>query len=307
MDNKIVNKQISVAQIIKIANRLEMYKKEYDEKFEAEEDKNRDLPYSEKNYEWESGSSKLQYTVDRKEGKSLTETSYDWFVSSFDTKEEIKSVNITFSVSFYTKADGAKDNSVRNSIRVDLYFNENSAKLSVDATNQENEANKLHGELLKVLEENDNKFNKTIKRKKIRMQSFCVSVGLILSYALFLVLKLTESNLPEEIIKFLNNKYVLLIGQWPIALLLGNLFGFWIIESIYKPLMPEMKYSGYNSQTYKSIYKDDVEEYMKSSEVHFGKYSDAEMRRNKIEKIFKTTTKIILLQILISILLYFVL
>ena len=54
-------------------------------------------------------------------------------------------------------------------------------------------------------------------------------------------------------------------------------------------------------------YTDDIDEYLEHSEVHFGKFWDAEKRRNKIEKIYKITNKIILVQLLISILLFFIL
>ena len=77
--------------------------------------------------------------------------------------------------------------------------------------------------------------------------------------------------------------------------------------SIYKPLLPESKYAGYNSSTYRSVYKDDVDDFVEHSEIHFGKYWDAEKRRNKIEKIYKITSKIVLVQLAISVALFFIL
>jgi len=72
-------------------------------------------------------------------------------------------------------------------------------------------------------------------------------------------------------------------------------------------LLPDTKYAGYNSSTYKSVYKDDVEDYIEHSEVHFGKFWDAEKRRNKIEMIYKITSKVVLVQLLISIVLFLIL
>ncbi len=105
----------------------------------------------------------------------------------------------------------------------------------------------------------------------------------------------------------MNNKYVLVFGQWFVAILLGNIFSYWYIISIYKPLLPETKYAGYDSTTYKSKYKDDIEDYIEHSEVHFGKFWDAEKRRTQIEKIYKVTRIIVLVQLLISLILFFVL
>lgn len=39
MDNKVINKQIPLDSIIKVANYLEDYKEKYDKKFELEENK----------------------------------------------------------------------------------------------------------------------------------------------------------------------------------------------------------------------------------------------------------------------------
>ena len=45
MNNKVVNKQIPLETIVKVANHLEDYKEKYDRKFELEENKNKNIPY----------------------------------------------------------------------------------------------------------------------------------------------------------------------------------------------------------------------------------------------------------------------
>ena len=146
-----------------------------------------------------------------------------------------------------------------------------------------------------------------MKYRKIRTQCFTISVGIILSYILYVILKINIDQIPPALAEYLNNKYVLVFGQWFVAILLGNIFSYWYIISIYKPLLPETKYAGYDSTTYKSKYKDDIEDYIEHSEVHFGKFWDAEKRRTQIEKIYKVTRIIVLVQLLISLILFFVL
>jgi hypothetical protein len=53
--------------------------------------------------------------------------------------------------------------------------------------------------------------------------------------------------------------------------------------------------------------QDDIDDFIEHSEVHFGKFWDAEKRRNKIEKIYKITNKIVLIQFLISVVLFLIL
>ena len=187
-----------------------------------------------------------------------------------------------------------------------LYFREFDVTIDIDTTNQENEAHNLYSEVMNILEDNEDRYNKTMKHRKIRTQCFTISVGIILSYILYVILKTNIDKIPPTLAEYLNNKYILVFGQWFVALLLGNVFSYWYILSVYKPLLPETKYAGYNYSTGRGNYTDDVDDYIEHSEVHFGKYWDAEKRRTKIEKMYKITSKIILVQLLISVILFFI-
>lgn len=56
-----------------------------------------------------------------------------------------------------------------------------------------------------------------------------------------------------------------------------------------------------------SVYEDDVNDYTSHSEVQFGQYWDAKKRRDKIEKIFKISKIIVLVQAVISVILFLIL
>ena len=179
--------------------------------------------------------------------------------------------------------------------------------VEANSTNQERAANNIYYTVINILENNKDRFDKTIKNRKIRIQSFCIAVGIILSYIVYFILKINVNKLPIDINQYLTNKYIIIFGQWFLAILLGNISSYWYIVSIYKPLLPEAKYTKYNYSTSKAVYTDDVDDYTNHCEVHFGKFWDAEKRRNKIEKIFKITRIIVLIQLLISTILFFVL
>ena len=146
-----------------------------------------------------------------------------------------------------------------------------------------------------------------MKHRKIRTQCFTISVGIILSYILYVILKINADKISPVFAEYLSNKYILVFGQWFVAILLGNIFSYWYILSLYRPLLPETKYVGYNYSTGRGNYTDDVDDYIEHSEVHFGKYWDAKKRRNQIEKIYKVTNKIVLVQLLLSIILFLIL
>lgn len=307
MNNKITNKQISIETIIKLANHLEDYKEQYDKKFELDELKNKDLPFLQKNAEYNVINSKIKYTIDFKNGKHITESDYNWFIGNLDKVNTIKSIYIDLNISFYIRSN--PDNKIydlSNKISLLVYFRENDISIDINTTNQENEAHNLYLEVMNILEDNEDRYNKTMKYRKIRTQCFTISVGIILSYILYVILKTNADKISPIFTEYLNNKYILVFGQWLVAILLGNVFSYWYILSLYRPLLPEGKYAGYNYSTNRGKYTDNLDDYVEHSEVHFGKYWDAEKRRNKIERIYKVTKIILLVQLVISIILFLV-
>ena len=307
MNNKVINKQIPLDTIIKTANYIENYKEKYDRKFEIEENKNRNIPFGEKIWEYENGSTKINYTIAFKDGKNITESDYNWFISSLDNPSIIKSIIIDLYISYYTKNNNTNINDIYNKINLSLYYNENNVTIDIDTTNQEKEAHNVYSELINILENNKERYDKTIKYRGIRTQCFTISIGILLSYILFFILKINENNFSPIFKECFNNKYFLILGQWIIAIVLGNLLSAWYISLLYKTLLPERKYVGYDYSSNRGKYSDDLEDYINYSEVHFGKYFDANKRREKIEKIYKITSKILIVQLIISIVLIFVL
>ncbi len=312
MKNTIVNKQIPISSIIDVANYLEKYKEDYLKKFHDDELKNKNIPIKEQRWSYGYSHAEVNYIIEFHDGKSITEKNYNWFIDTIKNPKIIKCIELALNI-WYT-SDISNDESQSNSIHVDISFREAFSDLrycdlylSVETKNRESEAYSIHSNIVNILEKNEERFNKTIKLRQLRIQSFSIVVGLILSYILYLLLSINKSALNPIMFNYLSNKYLIVFGQWFLAILLGNLFGCWYILSIYRPLLPNTRYAGYDYSSSKSIYKDDIDEYVKHSEIHIGQFWDAAQRRSKIEKIYKITNKIILVQLLISIVLFFVL
>ena len=92
MNNKVVNKQISLRTILDIANYFEDYKERYEEIYRKENERNKDKSYGEKNYEYENGNIEVRYTIDFYNGQNLTESNYNWFVSNTNNPKAIKNI-----------------------------------------------------------------------------------------------------------------------------------------------------------------------------------------------------------------------
>ena len=100
MNNKVVNKQIPLKTIIDLANHLEEYKGKYDKKFQIEENKNKNIPFGEKNYEYENSSTSLSYTIEFKNGKHIKENDYNWFIGNLNEPSSIKTISIDLYIIF---------------------------------------------------------------------------------------------------------------------------------------------------------------------------------------------------------------
>ena len=77
--------------------------------------------------------------------------------------------------------------------------------------------------------------------------------------------------------------------------------------ALYRNILPKAKYSHYSRSSQKSVYVDNLEDYTSHDEVQIGKFANNGKNRVIIEKIYKITSKIVLVQLAVSILLFFIL
>lgn len=77
--------------------------------------------------------------------------------------------------------------------------------------------------------------------------------------------------------------------------------------ALYRNILPKAKYSHYSRSSHKSVYVDNLEDYTSHDEVQIGKFANNGKNRVIIEKIYKITSKIVLVQLAVSILLFFIL
>lgn len=306
-EETVVNKQIDVEAIIELANYLEDQKEEYARLIEIDESKNKGLSYSEQVYQYKCmGVPTVQYEIVYIDNKDIQQADYNWFVGNLSDISKIKKINMYFHVS-YTDNTRDKEHAIHKRLSENITFYEDRVSLRVDGDELEDEVYKHHSYIRGVLERGEDRFNKTIKNRKLRIQSFCLSIGFVLSYIIFLVLNGMKSNFPKELVDILSNKYAIVFGQWFVSVVVGNIFGYAIMIGLYRNILPRAKYSHYSSSSHKSVYVDDIDNYVGECEVHIGKYANSGKNREIIEKIYKVTSKIVLVQLLISVILFFIL
>ena len=302
-EEKIVNKIIPIETIIEVANYLENQKEEYRILFENEKKKNMNLSFSEQIYQYKGDAPKVQYTIRFKDGKDLTEEDYNWFVGMLNNLSAIKEITLYYTVNYSSNSNNKEHYEYMN-LYTWINFREDETTIRVDGKNMEEQVYRLHSYIRGILEDNDDRYNKTVKNRKLRVQSFCFTIGFIVSYILYFVLIANKAKFAQGFGIYLNNKYVVVFGQWFIAAIIGNVFGFPIMMGLYRKILPRAKYSHYSRSSHKSVYVDNIEDFTSHNEVQIGDFANNGKNRELIEKIYKITSKIVLAQLVISILLF---
>lgn len=302
----IFNKIIPIETIIEVANYLEDQKEEYKRLFESEKNKNINLKYSEQVYQYKGDEPKVQYTIKFKDGKELTEANYNWFVGMLNNLKAIQEITFYYVVNYSSNYENREHYEYMH-VYTWVHFREDTTTIRVDGKNMEEQVYRIHSYLRGTIENNDDRYNKTVRNRKLRIQSLSFSIGFVLSYILYFILLANKSKLPIEYANYLNNKYILVLGQWFVAAIIGNIFGLPIMMALYRNIIPKAKYSHYSRSSHKSVYVDNIDDFTSHNEVQIGKYTDNGKNRVLIEKIYKITSKIVLVQLVLSILYFIIL
>ena len=300
--------QYQFKDIIKFIQVLKSYEDEWKQKVSYEEATLKQIPSKAKKYD--VSTLYVEYNIEWYDGRNKREKDYDWFISSIENIKEIKEISIEFRVSYFNDIKGDNRNyySLSGTVRFGVGNDSYNSRTSIDvySDNMESEADGLYNRTTNLYNNCDIRYDKLVKNRTIRIQSFSIAVGIVLSYIIYVILNCVFKD-SEAIKTIISNKNIIVFGQWAIAIISGNVFASWFINKLYEPLLPSKEYVGYNSNSRKSIYKDRVGEYTQDSEVQIGKFSDLKEKRELIEKCYKYSLIVIAIQFVISVVLYLVL
>ena len=194
-EEKIVNKIIPIETIIEVAKYLENQKEEYNKLFERDSIKNNNLRYSQQVYEYRGYKSEVQYTIRFKDGKEVTENNYNWFLGMLNNLKTIDEISFHSSIIYSNNTVGQYE---QKSLFIWIHFREDSASIRVDGKGMEEQTYKVHSYLRGIIENNNERYDKTVKNRRIRIQSLCLSIGFVLSYILYFIFLGNKSNLSTD-------------------------------------------------------------------------------------------------------------
>ncbi len=276
---KVANKIISYNDLYEIFSRMQEKLVQFRKINDTEEMKNRMLDYKYQNWTFKDNGSKLTFDVDFTDDTSIKFDNYNNFISIFNNRlDEIKYISVYYLISYTTESEERKSEYYNQ--HINMTIREDRMDIDVSLSSNDNKINDIY-ELIKSKVLNaPPKYDKVIQKKS----TINTIVGLAIGFIPALIITALLVFVPTIRQIYAMGYVVYPIASIILAFVIGGTIGSSKLDKWYKSINPEQKYDGYDTTNHKSIYKDDIDSYIKSSEILIGKNANnLTCRKNIIE------------------------
>lgn len=223
----------------------------------------------------------------------ITVDNYDEIVNIYNNRlHEIKNMSVRIWMS-YSISNGRAD-LVHISKRILINIYENKIDFEIGLGSQDRRLYNVYDLIKQKIQNAPDRYDYIVKKKSTIKNKIEFAIGII--PAMFICFLLI-------LVPLIRGLYASSYVLFPVAVLL---FGFFIgnliydgkLESLYSTISPNRKFAGRDAN-YKSIYKDDINEYINKSEVIIGKNIDNIKKRKEIKLLEEKYSKYIPMELII--------
>jgi len=254
-----------------------------------EEQKNMALEYSYQTYKYLDQGSNFTFTVYYYDNTSIKYDNYISFITTFTNRiDEIKEIDVSLRLSYKVKEINDSTAKYHNqSISMAIY--EHKASMDFRLESDDRQLQDLY-EFIKIkVQESPIKYDFIIQKKSLITNVIALTKGFIPACVLGLILVIAI----PAIRPIFAQSYVLFpIAVIILTFMLGNTLFSFSTSELYKNITPKLEYAGY-SQKSGSIYKEDIDDYTKKSEILIGKNVDNMNKRQAIQEKYNKYKKYI--------------
>lgn len=294
------NKIISDKLLLDIFTLMYEEKTKCEKQFEMEKRINENVDYLNQKWTLNYLQVSLTFNVNFSDSTNITFDKYENFVSVFNNRlHEIRSIFCYYNLSYFDKNGKSKDNHIYLSIY------EDSMDIDVSLNSEDELMNNIFHFIKEKIQSSPEKYDYVIRKKNKIINTYSFSLGAIVGIVLTTLLLFISS------IRIIILHYFIIYPL--LCLIISYIIGFIVfsgkITNLYKCIDMDKIYDGYDTEKNISIYKDDKQKYMNTSEVIIGKNINNLKNRENIamlEKKFKKFIPYELLIILIISLLIFI-
>lgn len=285
---KVANKIISYDDLFEIFSFMNEKLLYYKKIFHQEEMKNKMLEYNYQTWTFKDIGSSLLFNVNFYDDTSIQFDNYNNFLTVFNNRlDEIKSLWVHFHLSYYASLPDGKKECYNQHINMDIY--ETRMNINISLSSADKKIDDVYQFVKKKVLTAPEKYDDVVRKKG--SISFVVefAIGLIPALIIFTLLLFVPN-----IRHLFAASYVLYpLCCCMLGFLIGKVIGSMKIDDLYQNIIPEKKYVGYDSANSRSIYKDDIDKYVQTSEILIGKNVDNLKCREKIMKYYNKYKKYI--------------
>ena len=265
---KAENKIISSDDLTQIFQLMGETLKKYLKISQQEEMRNRmlDIPYQ--NYTFKDEGSKMKVAVDFYDNTNITFDNFDSFMGIFYSRvDEIKTMDVHYTLSYTVITP--EPNRSRNfySQSIQMHISENKLNITLNLKSEDPKLDDIYNLIKNKILNAPQKYDEVIRKKSKIINTVSFGVGLIpgMIIAALLLFIPVVNNI------FFKGYVVYPIAALLLAYIIGNIIASSKLDKYYNPIMPSKKYAGYDTTNYKSIYKDDIDSFVGTSEILIGK------------------------------------
>ena len=275
---KVANKIISDADLTEIFAKM-------NEKIKEIEELNRQEKIANERYE----SAYQHWTVKDFEGTfkcsfnfyddtSITVDNYNSFIVTFNNRiRDIKDMWIRYAYSYCIK-NGYDQNYITHHINMNIY--EHKMDIDVSINSADNRMESIYQLIKDKILTAPERYDRVVRKRTSIKNKIGFAIGVIPSLIILSLL---------AIVPTIREIYGMTFVLYPICVVVlaymigGILFGT-KLDRLYSTIVPEKKYAGYDRSAGKSIYTDDIEKYVDTSEIIIGKnVGNIEKRKEILE------------------------
>lgn len=232
-------------------------------------------------------------TVNFYDDTNITFDNYNNFISIFNSRiHEIKEIWVRYHFSYWIQ-NGRDSKLMSQGISMNIY--ESKMDIDVNLSSEDKKMDDIYTLIKNKILNAPEKYDRIIKKKSSITNKVSFALGVIPSLVICTLLVFVPT---------IREVYGMTYVLYPIAvILLGFIIGGTVfvgkLDRLYSTIVPDKKYAGYDSTNYKSIYKDDIDSYVQSSEIIIGKNIDNIKNRREIAEIEKKYSKYIPTEIIV--------
>lgn len=302
--NEILNKRLSIEKIFEIADMLQQrndyYLQQYRER-EAISDYRLQEEYDSSHNIRVTTRPRVEFSITTKDRESETrEDDIQWFKNCIqENKKGISNVSINY---YVTLSTGPVNEHRYTNESMYLRFSEESIHFNVDKANEVGLTgyDAFYAKIAGILDSLPPRLDDTIKKKYIRSNipslTIGFALGIIVALALGLLCKFTDIDI--YINDFVAQTHYFMLAVIGVSFAVGLIIP-GVNHSLYRKIKIRQIYQGYNRSSHTDIYADDLVDFKNKCEVEFGDFAEYPKIREKIEKNYKKSKIILLVEIIL--------